>query len=104
MALNELVPTFRVFFKTVFHGENSKVTLQLATVVLERVVLLYGMPSFVSAVQEVVSKQMLQIYQLHPTLIVDQHRDILDFLGNLRTLTAGGEHCYIHLVRWVVVM
>ena len=71
---------------------------QLATVLLERIVLLYDIHPFVSQARKIMAKQLLIIYELHPYLVVDNHRDLLDFLGNIRTLTAGGEHCYMHLV------
>ena len=75
-------------------------TIQLASILLERIVLLYNLEPFVSEAHKVLAKQLLLIYELHPHLVVDQQRDLLDYLGNLRTLTTGGEHCYIHLVRF----
>lgn len=90
---------FSVFFKTVFHGGSCKLTTQLATVLLERIVLLYEMQPFASEIRKAIAKQLLLIFQLHPQLVVDQHLELLEFLGNLRTLTTGGEHCYMHLVR-----
>ena len=60
--------------------------------------LLYNVESFQSETRKVISEYLLIIFKLHPHLIVDHHRDLLDFLGNLRSLTSGGEHCYMHLV------
>ena len=47
----------------------------------------------------VVADQLLLIFRSYPHLVVDYHHDILEFLGNLRNLSSGGEHCYLHLVR-----
>ena len=41
------------------------------------------------------------MFRAHPHLLVDHHRDLMEFLGDLRNLTSGGEHCYMHLV-WVI--
>lgn len=54
--------------------------------------------SYQEEVRKVLAEQLLVIFKLYPHLVVDFHRDILDYLGNLRTLTSGGEHCYMHLV------
>ena len=89
-----------VFFKTVLHqGSNSKVITQLATVLLERTILLYDLEPFTSEARQVIAEQLLVLFQLQPQLVVDQQRELLDYLGNLRTLSTGGEHCYMHLVR-----
>ena len=55
--------------------------------------------SYQEEVRKVLAEQLLAIFKLHPHLVIDFHRDILDFLGNLRNLMSGGEHCYMHLVR-----
>lgn len=54
--------------------------------------------SYQDEVRKVLAEQLLTIFKLHPLLVIDFHRDILDFISNLRTLTSGGEHCYMHLV------
>ena len=73
--------------------------MQLASVLMERIVLLYDLEPFASRVREVITKQLLVIYRQHPQLVVDQQRELLEYLGNLRTLSTGGEHCFMHLVR-----
>ena len=77
---------------------NAKVIAQLSTVLLERAVLLLDLEPFASSVRKVIAEQLLLIFQLQPGLVVDQQREMLDYLGNLRTLTTGGELCYMHLV------
>ena len=47
----------------------------------------------------VVAEQLLLIFRAHPHLVVDYHLDLLDYLSNIRNLSSGGEHCYLHLVR-----
>ena len=47
----------------------------------------------------VVAEQLLLIFRAHPHLVVDYHHDLLDYLSNIRNLSSGGEHCYLHLVR-----
>ena len=47
----------------------------------------------------VVAEQLLLIFRAHPHLVVDYHQDLLDYLSNIRNLSSGGEHCYLHLVR-----
>ena len=79
-------------------GAESHV-IQLASVLLERIVLLYDMEDFSSRTRRVMADQLLLIYERHPQLVVDHHQDLLNYLGNLHMLNIGGEHCYMHLVR-----
>ena len=59
----------------------------------------YRVGSYQDDVHQVLAEQLLTVFRLYPHMVFDFHRDILDFLGNLRTLNSGGEHCYMHLVR-----
>ena len=92
-------PSARLFFKTLFHGADSNLLSQHLTVQAERITLLYQTGSFQTEVREVIADQLLEIVRLFPRLLVDHSRDVLDYLGNLWNLSAGGEHCYTHLVR-----
>ncbi len=74
-------------------------TVQLASVLLERIILLYNLEPFASKVREAIAKQLLVMFHLHPELVVDQRGELLEYLGNVRTLATGGEVCYMHLVR-----
>ena len=89
---------FSVFFKTVLAAGEGKVTMQLASVLLERIVILYELEPFAGRVRHIMAEQLLGMFRLHPQLLFDQQRELLEYLGNLRTLTTGGEHCYMHLV------
>ena len=72
--------------------------IQLASVLLERIVLLYDLEPFSRGVRRVLANQLLIIYERYPHLVVDHQVELLQYLGNLRTLNVGGEHCYMHLV------
>lgn len=102
IAVANIAPLMmKVFFKTVVGGGNDKVTMQLAGLLLERAVLIYNLEPFSVQAREVIAKQLLAIFKLHPHLVVDQRRELLEYLDNLRTLTTGGELCYMHLV-WLI--
>ena len=75
--------------------------VQLCSVLLERIVLLYDTEPFGTDCRKIMADQLLLIFERYPHLVVDHRRDLLDYLGNLRTLSVGGEHCYMHLVRVV---
>ncbi len=72
--------------------------VQLCSVILERIVVLYDIEPFETNAREIMADQMLVIFERYPHLVVDHQRDLLDFVGSLRTLSVGGEHCYMHMV------
>ena len=41
---------------------------------------------------------MVDIFNTHPTLLVDKSQDIVEVLNNLRILKTGGGEFYLHLV------
>lgn len=102
LAAAEVTPLLlRVFFKTVFYSGEAGLVSQLVPLLLERTVLLYNIPAFQTQVRKVIAEQLLEIFCCHTHLVMDHQRDLLEFLGNLRNLSAGGEHCYLHLV-WIL--
>lgn len=96
--------THRLFFKTVLYSNNEEVLSQLVTVVMERAVLLYSIEFFQTEVRKVISDQLMEVFKLHSTFVVDFKQEILDFLGNLRSLKSAGEHFYMHLVSIIIMV
>lgn len=44
------------------------------------------------------AEQLLEVFKVYPSLLVDHSSDIIEFLTNLRIPKAGGEEVYLHLV------
>ena len=46
----------------------------------------------------VFAEQLLIIFKSHPTLVMEYHREMQEYLCNLRNLVSAGEYFYHHLV------
>ncbi|KAG9343008.1 hypothetical protein JZ751_015226 [Albula glossodonta] len=89
-----------VFFNTVVEFADKKLINQLVLVLLERSSLLFNIHNYKTEVQRVFSSHLLVLCKLHPSLIVEQSRELLDFTGTTANIYSK-EDLYTHLV-WVI--
>ncbi|XP_057604861.1 AP-5 complex subunit zeta-1 [Hippopotamus amphibius kiboko] len=94
----EAVPTLlRAFFSAVPQVANKALASQLARLLLERSDSLYQVPGYKAHVHRVLSSQFLALCKLHPPLVVEQAKELLEFVGGL-----GGSHSNRHVLTAVV--
>ncbi|XP_056309937.1 AP-5 complex subunit zeta-1 isoform X2 [Danio aesculapii] len=97
----QIVPVLlHVYFNTVTEKADEKMMNQLLLVLLERCSLLYNIKTFHVEVQRVFSTHLQALCKLHPLLIVDQSREILEFAGSPTNIYSK-EDFYTHVV-WVI--
>ncbi|XP_048048493.1 AP-5 complex subunit zeta-1 isoform X2 [Megalobrama amblycephala] len=97
----QVVPVLlHVYFNTVTQKADEKLMNQLLLVLLERSSLLYNIKTFNAEVQKVFSTHLQTLCKLHPPLIVDQSREILEFAGSPANIFSK-EDFYTHVV-WVI--
>ncbi|RXN03500.1 AP-5 complex subunit zeta-1-like protein [Labeo rohita] len=97
----QVVPVLlHVYFNTVTQKADEKMMNQLLLVLLERSSLLYNIKTFNAEVQKVFSTHLQALCKLHPPLIVDQYREILEFTSSPANIYSK-EDFYTHMV-WVI--
>ncbi|KAK2916580.1 hypothetical protein QQF64_025122 [Cirrhinus molitorella] len=97
----QVVPVLlHVYFNTITQKADEKMMNQLLLVLLERSSLLYNIKTFNFEVQKVFSTHLQALCKLHPPLIVDQSREILDFASSPANIYSK-EDFYTHVV-WVI--
>ncbi|XDV12731.1 hypothetical protein PO909_001325 [Leuciscus waleckii] len=97
----QVVPVLlHVYFNTVIQKADEKMMNQLLLVLLERSSLLYNIKTFNAEVQKVFSTHLQALCKLHPPLIVDQSREILEF-ASIPANIYSKEDFYTHVV-WVI--
>ncbi|XP_051571725.1 AP-5 complex subunit zeta-1-like isoform X2 [Myxocyprinus asiaticus] len=97
----QVVPVLlRIYFNTVIQIADEKLMNHLLLVLLERSSLLYNIKTFNTEVQKVFSTHLQALCKLHPPLIVDQSRELLDFAGSPANIYSK-EDFYTHVV-WVI--
>uniref|UniRef100_A0A671RM00 AP-5 complex subunit zeta-1-like n=1 Tax=Sinocyclocheilus anshuiensis TaxID=1608454 RepID=A0A671RM00_9TELE len=97
----QVVPVLlHVYFNTVTQKADEKMMNQLLLVLLERNSLLYNIKTFNVEVQKVFSAHLQALCRLHPPLIVDQSREILEFASSPANIYSK-EDFYTHVV-WVI--
>ncbi|KAK7174505.1 hypothetical protein R3I93_001655 [Phoxinus phoxinus] len=97
----QVVPVLlHVYFNTVTQKADEKMMNQLLLVLLERSSLLYNIKTFNAEVQKVFSTHLQALCKLHPPLIVDQSREILEF-ASIPANIYSKEDFYTHVV-WVI--
>ncbi|XP_057201913.1 AP-5 complex subunit zeta-1 isoform X2 [Triplophysa rosa] len=97
----QVIPVLlHVYFNTVTQISDEKLMNQLMLVLLERSGLLYNIRTFHAEVQRVFSTHLQTLCKLHPSLIVDQSRELLDFVGSPSNIYSK-EDFYTHVV-WVI--
>ncbi|XP_051994450.1 AP-5 complex subunit zeta-1-like isoform X2 [Xyrauchen texanus] len=97
----QVVPVLlHVYFNTVTQIADEKLINHLLLVLLERSSLLYNIKTFNTEVQKVFITHLQALCKLHPSLIVDQSKELLDFAGSTANIYSK-EDLYTHVV-WVI--
>ncbi|XP_060141668.1 AP-5 complex subunit zeta-1 isoform X9 [Globicephala melas] len=82
----EAVPTLlRAFFSAVTQFADGALASQLALLLLERSDSLYQVPGYEAGVHRVLSSQFPALCKLHPPLVVEQAKELLEFVGGPRS-------------------
>ncbi|KAK6476180.1 AP-5 complex subunit zeta-1 isoform X1 [Huso huso] len=90
----------QVFFNEAAQFADEKLINQLVLVILERSSLLYDIPNYKREVQRVFSSQLLVLCKLHPSLIVEQCKELMEFSGTTGNIQSK-ENFYTHVV-WAI--
>lgn len=89
-----------IFFNTVIKVADEKLLAQLILAQLERSSLLLKVPNYMNEIHRVFSHHLLKLCKLHPSLVVDQSHELLDFAGTTSNVY-NKEELYTHVV-WVL--
>ncbi|KAM9843733.1 AP-5 complex subunit zeta-1 [Aulostomus maculatus] len=89
-----------IFFNTVIKVADKKLLAQLILVQLERSSLLLNIPKYIKEIHRVFSCHLLRLCKLHPSLVVDQSHELLEFAGATAHVYTK-EEIYTHVV-WVL--
>ncbi|XP_034749659.1 AP-5 complex subunit zeta-1 isoform X2 [Etheostoma cragini] len=89
-----------VYFNTVITGADEKLLTHLILVMLERSSLLLNIPEYNKEIHRVFSSHLLKFCKLHPSLVVDQSPELLEFAGATANVYSK-EEIYTHVV-WVL--
>ncbi|XP_036681935.1 AP-5 complex subunit zeta-1 isoform X2 [Balaenoptera musculus] len=82
----EAVPTLlRAFFSAVTQIADGALASQLALLLLERSDSLYQVPGYEAGVHRVLSSQFPALCKLHPPLVVEHAKELLEFVGGPRS-------------------
>ncbi|XP_070704688.1 AP-5 complex subunit zeta-1 isoform X2 [Pempheris klunzingeri] len=89
-----------IFFNTVITVADEKLLAHLILVMLERSSLLLNIPKYSKEIHRVFSRHLLTLCKLHPSLVVDQSHELLEFAGATANVYSK-EEIYTHVV-WVL--
>ncbi|XP_034394385.1 AP-5 complex subunit zeta-1 isoform X1 [Cyclopterus lumpus] len=89
-----------IFFNTVIAVADEKLLAHLVQVMLERSSLLLNIPKYNKEIHRVFSSHLLRLCKLHPSLVVDQSHELLEFAGATAKVYSK-EEIYTHVV-WVL--
>ncbi|XP_061892601.1 AP-5 complex subunit zeta-1 isoform X1 [Entelurus aequoreus] len=86
-----------IFFNTIITVADKALLGQVILVLLERSSLLLNIPKYIIEIHRVFSRQLLRLCKLHPTLVMDQSHELLDFAGATSNVYSK-EEIYTHVV------
>ncbi|XP_054463765.1 AP-5 complex subunit zeta-1 isoform X2 [Anoplopoma fimbria] len=89
-----------IFFNKVIEVADEKLLAHLVQVMLERSSLLLNIPKYNKEIHRVFSSHLLRLCKLHPSLVVDQSHELLEFAGATAKVYSK-EEIYTHVV-WVL--
>ncbi|KAI3360088.1 hypothetical protein L3Q82_014410 [Scortum barcoo] len=89
-----------IFFNTVITVADKKLLAHLILVMLERSSILLNIPKYIKEIHRVLSCHLLRMCKLHPSLVVDQSHELLEFAGATANVY-NKEDIYTHVV-WVL--
>ncbi|NXT94328.1 AP5Z1 protein, partial [Anhinga rufa] len=94
----ETVPVLlELFFRVVAEFADGPLINQLVVLLLQRSDQLYEIPAFKDDVYRVLSSQLVMLCKLHPALIVELSKEILEFSGTVSNIQ-NKEAIFSHLV------
>ncbi|KYO30733.1 AP-5 complex subunit zeta-1 isoform A [Alligator mississippiensis] len=97
----ETVPVLlQLFFNTASECADKPLINQLVLVLLERSDQLYELPAFKADVHRVLSSQLLLLCRLHPSLVVELSKELLEFSGTVGNIQ-NKEDVYTYVV-WAI--
>ncbi|NXC75983.1 AP5Z1 protein, partial [Anhinga anhinga] len=97
----ETVPVLlELFFRVVAEFADGPLINQLVVLLLQRSDQLYEIPAFKDDVYRVLSSQLVMLCKLHPALIVELSKEILEFSGTVSNIQ-NKEAIFSHLV-WAI--
>ncbi|XP_040918617.1 AP-5 complex subunit zeta-1 isoform X2 [Toxotes jaculatrix] len=89
-----------IFFNTAVTVADEKLLAHLILVMLERSSLLLNIHTYIKEIHRVFSCHLLRLCKLHPSLVVDQSHELLEFAGTTANVYSK-EEIYTHVV-WVL--
>lgn len=89
-----------IYFNAVVKVADEKLLAQLILVLLERSSLLLNIPKYTQEIHRVFSCHLLRMCKLHPSLVVDQCHELLEFAGTTGNVYSKDD-LYTHVV-WVL--
>ncbi|NWS73258.1 AP5Z1 protein, partial [Crotophaga sulcirostris] len=97
----ETVPVLlELFFRVVAEFADGPLINQLVVLLLQRSDQLYEIPAFKDEVYRVLSSQLVMLCKLHPAVIVELSKDILEFTGTVSNIQ-NKEAIFTHMV-WAI--
>ncbi|XP_072453774.1 AP-5 complex subunit zeta-1 isoform X2 [Notamacropus eugenii] len=97
----ETVPILiQLFFTVVTEFADGPLINQLAVLLLERSDLLFDVPQFKVAVHRIMSSQLLVLCKLHPSLVVELSKELLEFTGTISNIHSK-ENIFTNVV-WAI--
>ncbi|XP_061604883.1 AP-5 complex subunit zeta-1 isoform X2 [Phyllopteryx taeniolatus] len=86
-----------IFFNTVITVADKTLLGQVILVLLERSSLLLNIPKYNTDIHRVFSRQLMNLCKLHPSLVMDQSHELLEFAGATSNVY-GKQEIYTHVV------
>ncbi|KAM9102623.1 AP-5 complex subunit zeta-1 isoform X2 [Sarcophilus harrisii] len=97
----EIVPILiQLFFTVVTEFADGILINQLVVLLLERSDSLFDVPQFKAAVHRVMSSQLLVLCKLHPSLVVELSKELLEFTGTISNIHSK-ENIFTNVV-WAI--
>ncbi|XP_058509817.1 AP-5 complex subunit zeta-1 isoform X1 [Solea solea] len=86
-----------IFFNTVLKVADENLLTHLMLVMLERSSLLLKLPTYIKEIHRVFSCHLLRLCKLHPSLVVNQSHELLEFAGTTANVYSK-EEIFTHVV------
>ncbi|XP_028395174.1 AP-5 complex subunit zeta-1-like [Dendronephthya gigantea] len=91
----------RVYFKTILKKGDADVIRKLFPVLLERIICIINIESFKKNIQSLLATELLTIFKLYPSLVLEHSNEIIEFVHRMKSLDEGFEQFFTNLV-WVI--